>query len=103
MFISKKKYNEIIAEKEAFGKIAFDVHEQNKELLQEMREIQDLNWQINERCKKVYRDYCDASEKVRELTELVEALTRQRDSYFKLLEERGAIYESDTYAEQEVE
>ena len=85
MFISKKKYNEMIEQRE------------------EWQEIQKLNLQLIERCKKMYRDYCGATEKILELTEQVATLTRQRDHYFKLLKEQSKAYEEGKYLTREAE
>lgn len=88
-FVSKKKYNELLEQKNDFDRIATNAVAQNGRLLDgwhktlvEMREIQDLNHTLVSRNEELVA-HC------KELEETLNFVTRQRDHYFKLLEDTG--------------
>ena len=86
MFISKKKYMELIKQKDDFARIAHETVQQNGRLLDEwnktiveMKSIQTLNHQLIEHNDELLA-HC------RELETKLNFAIQQRDYYYDLLE-----------------
>lgn len=95
MWISKKKYNELVAQKDDFNRIATDAVAQNGRLLEEwhqvlveMKEIQELNHRLVK-----FNDELLAS--VKELKDKLAFVIQQRDYYYDLLEDTSEVEETD--------
>ena len=87
MWISKKKYNELVAQKDDFERIAANAVAQNSRLLddwqnaiEEMKDIQRLNHALVKRNEELVVS-------CRELEKDLAFVTRQRDYYYDLLED----------------
>ena len=95
MWISKKKYNELVAQKDDFERIAYEAVQQNGRLLEEMRKMNELQEQMNETDKGLV-ELNDAL--IVELTEMKEKLKfviAQRDYYYDLLESTSEVEAKD--------
>ena len=99
MFISKKKYNELIAEKDNFERIATDtiqlntrVIDSNGRLLEEMKGIQELNRSLQQCNEELLA--C-----IKELEAKLDFAIKQRDYYYDLLESTSDAHEECKEAE----
>ena len=95
MFISKKKYNELLEQKKDFERIAGKAVVQNSRLLdewhrilEEMKEIQKLNLRLQEDNEGLLA-HCKRLE-----TKLA-FVTQQRDYYYDLLEDISEVEVTD--------
>ena len=95
MWISKKKYNELVAQKDDFERIAIKAVAQNGRLLdawhenlEEMKEIQKLNHRLVERNEGLVA-------RCRELEERLDFMKKQRDHYYDLLEDTSEVEEEE--------
>lgn len=95
MWISKKKYNELVAQKDDFERIATNAVAQNGRLLdewhdaiKEMESIQGLNHQLVN-----YNEELLA--RVRELEIQLGSAIQQRDYYYDILENTSEVEEKD--------
>ena len=86
MWISKKKYNELVAQKDDFNRIATNMIMQNGRLLddwheaiEKMKEIQEFNRILVNRNEELVA-------RCQELEEKLCSMRRQRDYYCELLE-----------------
>ena len=94
-FVSEKKYDALSKKKEEFERIACEtiqlngcILDSNKELLQEMKDIQDLNHSIQQRNEELLA-------KIKELEAKLAFVIKQRDYYYDLLENAGEVEEKD--------
>lgn len=95
MWISKKRYNELIEQKNDFERIATNAVTQNgrlldewHEVLEEMKGIQELNRRLVERNEGLL-DHC------RELEAKFSLVVKERDYYYSLLENTSEVEEKD--------
>jgi hypothetical protein len=95
MWISKKKYNELIAQKDEFERIASSTVALNDRLLEdwgtavkEMEELQKSNLRLIELNEGLLA-------RCRELEERLGFMRKERDYYFKLLESTNEIEEAE--------
>ena len=95
MWISKKKYNELVAQKDDFERIAMNTVAQNGRLLdewdaaiKEMKSIQELNHQLVERNEGLLAH-------VKELEAKLDFAIKQRDYYYDLLESTSEVEVKD--------
>ena len=103
MWVSKKKYNELVARKEEFEQIANNAVAQNGRLLEdwgaaikEMKSIQELNHQLNEHNEELLA-------RVEELEVKLNFAIKQRDYYYDLLENTSDAYEEGKAISREAE
>ena len=103
MFIRKKKYNELIAQKDNYEKIAHDtillngrVIESNKRLLDEMRGVQELNHNLQQQNEELLV-------RVEGLKAKLVFVVGQRDYYYNLLETANDGYEEGKAISRETE
>jgi uncharacterized coiled-coil DUF342 family protein len=103
MWISKKKYNELIEQRDEFNRIATNAVAQNGKLLdewhevmEEMKSIQTLNHQLIE-----HND--DLLAHCRELEAKLNLAIKQRDYYYDLLENTSDAYEEGQAISREAE
>ena len=94
-FVSKKKYNEMVAERDKWDGIAARAVEQNGRLLvqideaiKEMEGIQELNHQLVEHNDKLLA-------RIKELEAKLTFVMGQRDYYYDLLESTSEVEEKD--------
>lgn len=94
-FVSKKKYNKMVAERDKWDGIAAEavqlnerVISNNERILQEMREIQILNFNIQQRNEELLV-------RVKELEAKLDFTIKQRDYYYDLLESTSEVEEKD--------
>ena len=102
-FVSKKKYDELLKQKENFERIAEKAVTQNGRLLEdwndvikEMKSIQELNHQLAERNDKLHS-------RVKELEAKLDFTIKQRDYYYDLLKNTKDAYEEGKYITREAE
>ena len=95
MWISKKKYNELVEQRDNFNKIATDAIAQNGRLLEEwdaaikeMKSVQELNHRLVK-----LNDELLVSAK--ELKAKLDFAIKQRDYYCDLLESTSEVEETD--------
>ena len=95
MWISKKKYNELVAQKDDFERIAREtiqlngrVIDSNAKILKEMKDIQFLNCSIQQRNEELVA-------RCRELETKLDFVIKQRDYYYDLLESTSEVEEKD--------
>lgn len=86
MWISKKKYNELIAEKDNYERIAYEavqlngrVIDSNAQILEEMKGVQVLNHHLQQDNEALVAY-------TKELKAKLEFAIQQRDYYYNLLE-----------------
>ena len=91
LFTSGKETPQIFKKKEDFGRIACETIQlngrtldSNKELLQKMRDTQDLNYSIQQRNEELLA-------KIKELEAKLNFVIKQRDYYYDLLENAGEM------------
>ena len=94
-FVSKKKYDALLKQKEDFERIATNavqlnerVINNNERILQEMRDVQILNFSIQQRNEELLA-------RVKELEAKLDFAIKQRDYYYDLLESTSEVEESD--------
>lgn len=94
-FVSKKKYNELLKQKNEFDRIASNAVAQNGRLLnewhgviEEMKEIQKLNLRLQEDNEKLLA-HC------KELESKLAFAIKQRDYYYDLLESTSEMEVKD--------
>ena len=92
-FVSKKKYDALLKQKEDFERIATNavqlnerVINNNERILQEMRDVQNLNHSIQQRNEELLA-------RVKELEAKLNFAIKQRDYYYDLLENNSAFVE----------
>ena len=95
MWISKKKYNELVAQKDDFERIASNAVAQNDRLLEDwgaaiekMEELQKSNLRLIELNEGLLA-------RCRELEERLGFMRKERDYYFKLLENASEVEEAE--------
>lgn len=95
MWISKKKYNELLEQRKDFEEIAKDAVAQNDRLLEdwgtavkEMEELQKSNLRLIELNEGLLA-------RCRELEERLGFMRKERDYYFKLLENTNEVEEAE--------
>lgn len=95
MWISKKKYNELVAQRDDFNRIATDAVAQNGRLLEEwdaaikeMKSIQELNHALVDHNEELVA-CCD------ELRAKLDFAIKQRDYYYDLLESTSELEVKD--------
>lgn len=95
MWISKKKYNELIAQKDNYEQIAHHtiqlngrVIESNERILEEMKGVQELNHNLQRRNEELLAH-------VEELNAKLTFVIEQRDYYYDLLESTSEVEEKD--------
>ena len=103
MWISKKKYNELVEQKDEFERIASNAVAQNGRLLdglheavEEMKGIQELNHQLVKHNDELLA-HC------RELETKLSFAIKQRDYYYDLLENTSDAYEEGKAISREAE
>ena len=94
-FVSKKKYNALLEQKEDFERIATNAVIQNGRLLDEwgdaienMKSVQGLNEQLVRRNDELLA-------RVKELEAKLDFAIKQRDYYYDLLESTSEVEEKD--------
>ena len=94
-FVSKKKYNEIVAERNKWDGITSEAVALNGRLLvqideaiKEMEDIQKLNLRLTERNEGLLA-------RVKELEAKLDFMIKQRDYYYDLLENTSEVEERD--------
>lgn len=95
MWISKKKYNELVKQRDDLNRIATDAVAQNGRLLnewhaaiEEIKDIQRLNLRLQEDNEGLLA-YC------KELEAKLSFAIKQRDYYYDLLEDTSEVEETD--------
>ena len=94
-FVSKKKYEAMVADRDKWDSIASDAVAQNGRLLtqidsaiKEMKSIQELNHQLFERNEELLAY-------TKELEAKLDFAIKQRDYYYDLLESTSEVEEKD--------
>ena len=102
-FVSKKKYNELLKQKDDFERIAGNAVAQNgrlldwqKKVLEEMKSIQELNHTLVDRNEELLA-HCQ------ELKTKLDFAIKQRDYYYDLLEDASDAYEEGKAISREAE
>lgn len=95
MWISKKKYNELVAQKDDFERIAGEAVQQNGRLLEEMARMNELQKQMNETDKGLVELNDALIIELEGLKEKLKLVIAQRDYYYSLLESTSEVEESD--------
>ena len=124
MWISKKKYNELIAQKDNYERIAREtiqlngrVIDSNERILKEMKDVQELNHclqrrneELVTRCQELEeiarRAVCEKDEMIDECIEMkvkLDFAIQQRDYYYDLLEDTSDAYEEGKAISREAE
>ena len=95
MFISRKTYNELIAQKDNYEQIAHDtiqlnsrVIESNERILEEMKGVQELNHNLQRRNEELLVH-------IKELDAKLTFVMGQRDYYYDLLESTSEVEAKD--------
>lgn len=124
MFIRRKTYNELIAQKDNYEQIAHEtillngrVIESNERILEEMKGVQELNCRLQQRNEELLA-HCQRLEEiarraVSEKDEMIDdciamraqldVVTRQRDYYYDLLGDTIDAYEEGKAISREAE
>ena len=95
MWISKKKYNELVAQKDDFERIAYEAVQQNSRLLEEMSKMNELQKEINETDKGLVELNDELITEIEGLKEKLKLVIAQRDYYFDLLESTSEVEVKD--------
>lgn len=95
MWISKKKYNELIKQKDDFERIAYDAVQQNGRLLEEMAKMNELQKEMNETDKGLVELNDSLIIELEGLKEKLKLVIAQRDYYYVLLESTSEVEEKD--------
>ena len=95
MWIRKKKYNELIAQKDNYEQIAHKtiqlnsrIIESNERILEEMKGVQELNHNLQRRNEELLAH-------IEELEAKLRFVIQQRDYYYDLLEDTSEVEEKD--------
>ena len=95
MWISKKKYNELIEQKDNYERIASEtiqlngrVIDSNERILEEMKGVQELNHHLQRRNEELLAH-------IEELEAKLKFVIQQRDYYYDLLENTSEVEERD--------
>ena len=101
MWISKKKYNELVAEKERYKEIASEtiqlngrVIESNEHILEEMKGVQELSHNLQRRNEELVT-------RCQELEARLIFVMGQRDYYYDLLENADGVHVGDVIVREE--
>ena len=103
MWISKKKYNELVAQKDDFERIAYEAVQQNGRLLEEMAKMNEFQKQMNETDKGLVELNDALFVEIEGLKEKLKLVIAQRDYYYKLLEGTSDAYEEGKAISREAE
>ena len=103
MFINKKKYNELVAQRDDFERIAHEAVQQNSRLLEEMAKMNELQKQINETDKGLVELNDALCVELEGLKEKLKLVIAQRDYYYYLLESAGDAREEGKVVNREIE
>ena len=95
MWISKKKYNELVAQKDEFERIAYDAVQQNGRLLEEMAKMNELQKEMNETDKGLVALNDSLIIELEGLKEKLKLVIAQRDYYYDLLESTSEVEAKD--------
>ena len=95
MWISKKKYNELVAQKDDFERIAYEAVQQNSRLLEEMAKMNELQKEMNETDKGLVALNDELIVEIEGLKEKLKLVIAQRDYYFDLLESTSEVEAKD--------
>ena len=95
MWISKKKYNELVAQRDDFERIAYDAVQQNGRLLEEMAKMNELQKEMNETDKGLVELNDALLVEIEGLKEKLKLVIAQRDYYYDLLESTSEVEEKD--------
>ena len=95
MWISKKKYNELVAQRDDFERIAYDAVQQNGRLLEEMAKMNELQKEMNETDKGLVELNDALFVEIEGLKEKLKLVIAQRDYYYDLLESTSEVEEKD--------
>lgn len=100
MWISKKKYNALIAEKDNFERIASEtiqlngrVIDSNTRILEEMKGVQELNHHLQQRNEELLA-------RIEELNAKLMFVMGQRDYYYDLLENTSEVHVGDVIVKE---
>ena len=103
MWISKKKYNELIAQKDNYERIASEtiqlngrVIDNNARILEEMKGVQELNHHLQQRNEELLA-------RIEELDAKLTFVMGQGDYYYDLLESTSDAYEEGKAISREAE
>ena len=103
MFIRRKTYNELIAQRDNYERIAHNtiqlnsrVMESNKRMLEEMKGVQELNHNLQRRNEELLA-------RIEELNARLTFVMGQRDYYYDLLESTSDAYEEGKAISREAE
>ena len=95
MFIRRKKYNELIAERDNYHRIASEtiqlngrVIDSNEHILKEMKGVQELNHNLQRRNEELLA-------RIEELDAKLTFVMGQRDYYYDLLESTSEVEVKD--------
>ena len=95
MWISKKKYNELIEQRDNYERIASEtiqlngrVIDSNTRILEEMKGVQELNHSLQQRNEELLTH-------IEELRVKLDFVIKQRDYYYDLLESTSEVEEKD--------
>ena len=91
MWISKKKYNELVAQKDNYERIAYEAVQQNDRLLEELAKMNELQKQMNETDKGLVELNDALIVQLEEMKEKLKLVIAQRDYYFDLLENTSEV------------
>ena len=101
MFIRRKTYNELVTEKERYKEIASEtiqlngrVIESNEHILEEMKGVQELNYNLQRRNEELVA-YVEALQAKLNFT------IQQRDYYYDLLENVEGVHVGDVIVREE--
>ena len=103
MWISKKKHNELVAQKDDFEKIARDAVQQNGRLLDEWYEAIEKMKSIQELSHQLLRRNDELLARAKELEVKLDFVAKQRDYYYDLLENTSCTYEEHIVISMEAE
>lgn len=95
MWISKRKYNELVAQKDDYEKIASEtiqlngrVIDNNERILEEMKGVQELNHRLQRHNEELVAH-------IEALQAKLDFAIKQRDYYYDLLESTSEVEEKD--------
>ena len=100
MWISKKKYNALVAQKDNYERIASEtiqlngrVIDSNERILEEMKDVQELNHRLQQH-NEVLVAYTE------ELKAKLDFAIKQRDYYYNLLEDTEGAHVGDVIVKE---
>jgi hypothetical protein len=94
-FVSKKKYNALLEQRNNYERIAYEAVQQNSRLLEEVAKLNELNQQINETDKGLVELNDALIVELDGLKEKLKFVIKQRDYYYDLLESTSEVEEKD--------